>query len=85
MKITALIITTLLMLLTGLGFLICLILPGMNSHVSVQEAMLIAVPLGFLCFLSLLGVIGSAILVLRSRKPSTTVSAGVQSPAGGKI
>lgn len=68
MKIAGLIVTTLLMLLSGIGFLICLILPGMNSHVSVQEAMLVAIPLGILCFLSFLGVVVSAILALRSRK-----------------
>lgn len=85
MKIAALIITILLMLLSGIGFLICLILPGMNSHVSVQEAMLVAVPLGLLFFISFLGVIVASILVLKGRKSSTTVSAPGGTPIGGKI
>jgi uncharacterized membrane protein len=67
MKVAGLIIAIVLMVLSGLGFLICLILPGMNSHVSVQEAMVVAVPLALLCFVSFLAVIVSAILVIRSR------------------
>ena len=74
MKIAGLVITAILMLLSGIGFLICLILPGVNSHVSVQEAMLAAIPLAILCFVSLLGVVVSAILLLRSRKKSVPIS-----------
>ena len=74
MKIAGLVITAILMLLSGIGFLICLILPGVNSHVSVQEAMLVAIPLAILCFVSLLGVVVSAILLLRSRKKSVPIS-----------
>lgn len=85
MKLAALIISTLLMILSGVGFLICLILPGMNSHVSVQEAMLVAVPLGILCFVSFLGVIVTAILVWRSRKYSNSAPAAANAPMGGKL
>jgi len=74
MKIAGLIIAIVLMLLSGLGFLICLILPGLNSHVSVQEAMLVAIPLAILCFVSFLGVVFTAILLVRGRKKSMTVS-----------
>ncbi len=74
MKVAGLVITVIVMLLSGLGFLICLILPGMNSHVSVQEAMLVAIPLAILCFVSFLGVMLSAILVLRSRNRSSSTS-----------
>ncbi len=70
MKIASLIFTGILMLLSGLGFLICMILPGLNSHVSIQEAMLVAIPLAILCFISFIGVVISSILLLRGRKRS---------------
>ncbi len=75
MKIASMIITGVLMLLSGLGFLICMILPGVNSHVSVQEAMLVAIPLAILCFFSFLGVVISSILLFRGRKKSMPSSA----------
>lgn len=68
MKTAALIIGVLLMILSGIGFLICFILPGVTRNVSVQEAMLVAVPLGILCFLSFVMTIVSAILVIKARK-----------------
>lgn len=67
MKIAGLVIAIVLMLLSGLGVLICLILPRVNSHVSVQEAMLVAIPLGILCFISFLGVTLSSFLFIRGR------------------
>lgn len=68
MKIAGLIVSAGLMILSGIGFLICLILPGVNSHVSVQEAMLVAVPLALLCFVSFLAAVVSAVLVIRGRR-----------------
>lgn len=68
MKIAGLVITILLMLGSGLGFIICLILPGVTRSVSVQEAMLVAIPLAILCFISFLGVVVSGVLVIRGRK-----------------
>jgi hypothetical protein len=71
MKVAFLVITILLMLGSGLGFIICLILPGVTRNVSVQEAMLVAIPLAILCFISFLGVIVSGILVVRGRKKAS--------------
>lgn len=68
MKVAGLVITILLMLGSGLGFIICLILPGVTRNVSVQEAMVGAVPLAILCFISFLGVVVYGILVIRGRK-----------------
>jgi len=70
MRIAGLIVTTLLMLGSGVGFVICLILPGVTRNVSVQEAMIVAIPLAILCFISFLGVVLTAILVWRNRKSS---------------
>lgn len=61
------------MVVFGLGFIICLILPGMNSHVSVKEAMLVAIPLAILCFLSFVGVLISSILLIRGRKKAVSI------------
>lgn len=68
MKIASLIIGVLLMILSGIGFIICLILPGVTRNVSVQEAMLVAVPLGILCFMSFVMTIISVILVFKAKK-----------------
>lgn len=68
MKIASLIIGIVFTVLSGIGILICLILPGMNSHVSFQEAMLVAIPLAGLFFISLVVTIISAVVVLRTKK-----------------
>ena len=68
MKIASLIIGIVLMLLTGIGFIICLILPGISRNVSVQESMLVAIPLAILCFLAFVMTIVSAIFVLKAKK-----------------
>lgn len=68
MKTASLIIGILLMILSGIGFIICLILPGITRNVSVQEAMLVAIPLGILCFLSFVMAIISGIFVLKTKK-----------------
>ncbi len=68
MKIVGLMIGIVFMVLSGLGILICLILPGMNSHVSFQESMMVAIPLAGLFFVALVGTIISAVFVLKARK-----------------
>lgn len=68
MKIASLIIGIVFTVLSGLGILICLILPGMNSHVSFQESMMVVIPLAGLFFVSLMVTIISAILALKARK-----------------
>ncbi|MGI8786348.1 MAG: hypothetical protein ACR2HG_01120 [Pyrinomonadaceae bacterium] len=67
MKIAGLIIGILLMVLSGIGFVSCLILPGMNSHVSIQESMMVAIPLAGLFFVALVGTISAAIFVFKAR------------------
>lgn len=68
MKTAGLIVGIVLMVLSGIGFIICLILPGMNSHVSIQESMMVAIPLAILCFLSFVLTVVSAIFVIKARK-----------------
>lgn len=70
MKTAGLITGIILTLLSGIGFVICLILPGVSRNVSVQESMLVAIPLMILCFLSFVLTIISAIFVIKARKKS---------------
>lgn len=69
MKIAGLIIGILLMILSGIGFVVCLLLPAMtNNRVNFQEAMLGLVPAAIIFVLSLGLSIISLILVLKARK-----------------
>lgn len=70
MKTAGLITGIILMLLSGIGFVICLILPGVSRNVSVQESMLVAIPLAVLCFLSFILTVISAIFVIKARNKS---------------
>lgn len=68
MKIASLIIGIVFMVLSGIGIVICLILPGMTRNVSVQESMMVAIPLAGLFFVALVGTIIAAIFVLKAKK-----------------
>ena len=68
MKIASLIVGIILLVLSGIGFIICLILPGITRNVSVQESMLVAIPLAILCFLAFVLTVVSAIFVLKAKK-----------------
>lgn len=68
MKVASLIIGIVFMVLSGIGILICLILPGVTRGVSVQESMMVAIPLAGLFFVSFVGTIIAAVFVLKARK-----------------
>lgn len=66
MKKGALMVGILLMILSGIVVLVCLLLPSMNSHVSFEESMMVAVPTAVLFVVATLPTIFSA---LKGRKP----------------
>jgi len=68
MKIASLIVGIIFMVLSGIGVVICLILPGVSRNVSIQESMLVAIPLAGLFFVAFVGTIVAAIFVLKARK-----------------
>ena len=69
MKIASLIIGIALMILSGVGIVICLLAPAMTSgRASFEESMMVAIPLAGLFFVALAGTIVSAIFVLKARK-----------------
>jgi hypothetical protein len=69
MKIASLIVGILLMVLAGIGFIVCLLLPSMtNNRVNFQEAMLGLIPAALIFLLALVMTIVSAIFVIKARK-----------------
>jgi hypothetical protein len=71
MKIAALVIGILLMLLSGIGFIVCLALPTItDNHVSFEESMLGLIPSVIVFFLAVVLTAVAAIFVLRGRKKS---------------
>ena len=68
MKIASLIVGIIFMVLSGIGVVICLILPGVSRNVSIQESMLVAIPLAGLFFVALVGTIVAAVFVLKAKK-----------------
>ncbi len=60
MKIASLIVGIIFMVLSGIGVVICLILPGVSRNVSIQESMLVAIPLAGLFFVAFVGTIVAA-------------------------
>ena len=69
MKIASLIIGILGMVLAGIAFIVCLLLPAMtNNHVSRNESMMGIIPSVVVFFLALVLTIVSAIFVLKAKK-----------------
>ena len=69
MKIAGLIVGIVLMVLSGIGILICLLAPAMTSgRASFEESMMVAIPLAGLFFLALVLTIVAAIFVLKAKK-----------------
>ncbi len=69
MKIVGLVIGILGMILAGIGFIVCLLLPAMtNNHVSRSESMLGIIPAVVVFFLAFVLTIVSAIFVLKAKK-----------------
>ena len=69
MKIAGLIIGILLMVLAGIGGIVCLLLPSMtNNRVSFDEAMLGLIPAVIVLFLGFIITIVAAIFIIRARK-----------------
>lgn len=63
------------MVLSGIGILICLFLVATtNGRVSLEESLLVAIPLGFLFFLAFVLTTVSAIFVLKARKSAAQIS-----------
>ena len=71
MKIAALIIGILLVLLSGIGTIVCLLLPSMtNNRVDFEEAALGLIASVPLFFIGLVITIIAAVLVIKARKKS---------------
>jgi hypothetical protein len=69
MKIAGLVIGIVLMILSGIGIVICLLAPSMtNGRASFEESMLVAIPLGVLFLMALAATVASAIMVFKARK-----------------
>ena len=69
MKIAGLIVGILLMVLSGIGILICLVLVSTtNGRVSLEESLMVAIPLAFLFFIAFVLTTVSAVFVLKARK-----------------
>jgi hypothetical protein len=69
MKIASLIVGILLMLLSGIAFIVCLLLPSMtNNRVNFEEALLGIIPAAIIFFLALIITIVSAVFVWKARK-----------------
>ena len=69
MKIASLIIGILGMVLAGIAFIVCLLLPAItNNHVSRGESMLGIIPAVVVFFLALVLTIVSVIFVLKAKK-----------------
>lgn len=71
MKIASLVIGILLMVLAGIGCIVCLMLPSLtNNRVSFDEAMLGLIPAVLLFLAGLVITLIAAILVFKARKTS---------------
>ncbi|MBC7910567.1 MAG: hypothetical protein H7Y30_08710 [Pyrinomonadaceae bacterium] len=69
MKIASLIVGILLMLLSGIAFIVCLLLPSMtNNRVNFEEALLGIIPAAIIFFLAFVITIVSAVFVWKARK-----------------
>lgn len=69
MKIAGLIIGVLLLILSGIGFVVSLALPSMtDGRVSFEESMLGLIPAALIFFLALVLTIVFGILVIKGRK-----------------
>ena len=81
MKIAGLVIGILLMILAGVGFVVCLALPAMtNNHVSFEESLLGLIPSAIVFFLAFLLTVISAIFVFKGKKSQHSKSMSITSP-----
>ena len=78
MKIAGLIIGIILMILSGIGIVVCLVLVSTtNGRVSFEEAIMVAIPLAVLFIAAFAGTVVSAILYFKGRKSAARSSGGV--------
>jgi len=69
MKIASLVIGILLMVISGIVFLICLALPSLtNNRVNFEEALIGIIPSTFFFFVGIILTVIGAILVMKNRK-----------------
>ena len=69
MKIAGLIIGIALMVLSGIGILVCLFLVATtNGRISLEESLLVAVPLAVLFFVAFIGTIVAAVSIIKAKK-----------------
>jgi len=74
MKTAGLIIGIILSVLSAIGIVICLVLVSTtNGRVSLEESMLVAIPLAVLFLVASVGTVIAAILILKARKTATNV------------
>ena len=75
MKIAGLIIGILLMILSGIGIVVCLVLVSTtNGRVSLEESMMVAIPLAVLFFVALVGTVISAIFFFKGKKHAASLN-----------
>jgi hypothetical protein len=69
MKIAGLVIGILLMVVSGIAFVVCLMLPAITSNkVNFEESLVGLIPAAFFCFVGLVVTVVSGILVLKGKK-----------------
>lgn len=72
MKIASLVIGILLMILAGVGAIVCLLLPSLtNNRVSFDEAMLGLIPAVVLLFVGFVVTVIAIVFVIKARKSAT--------------
>lgn len=75
MKTAGLIIGGLLMVLAGIAFIVCLLLPSMtNNRVNFEEALLGLIPAAIVFFLALVMTVISAIFFFKGRKAAAQLN-----------
>ncbi len=71
MKLASLIVGILLMVVAGIAFIVCLLLPAMtDNRVSFEESMLGLIPAAIVFFLALVLTVVSAIFFFKAKKMS---------------
>lgn len=74
MKIASLITGIALMMLSGIGIVICLVLVSTtNGRVSLEESLLVAIPLAVLFFIALVLTIISAVFFFKVKKNTAQI------------
>ncbi|MCY7345927.1 MAG: hypothetical protein LH614_06860 [Pyrinomonadaceae bacterium] len=75
MKIAGLIVGVLLMILAGIAFIVCLLLPSMtNNRVNFEEALLGLIPAAIVFFLAFVLTVISAVFFFKAKKTAQNLT-----------